>query len=292
MPEEQITKDQEIVKRGLNANPKIYVPSDTLIETLHTLEKLPIAQTEYEVHKMKLEDALYDAHTFLNHYYKLRKVGHPVTKRIFGKDRLKIKMISPLKLPIILRPNDDIFSGSVSEVISKEGCYIIFREINLSEIVSEHTSASYIHEVTHTQIDGIQKSIREYYNLEVFSIFNELFHASILGNDERLLRLNDCRRIYEMSISAQELKDHHTGISPMSRDELLDCSKYLISGLKAYNLFITFYNSSNEIRNEILKDIQSIFDGYLTVEEVLLKYEATLDASQDQKRLTKYFSRG
>ena len=292
MLEEQITKDQEIIKRGLNSNPKIYVPNDTLIETLHSLEELPIAQTEYAVHPMKLEDALYDAHTFLDYYYKLRKVGHPVTKRIFGKERLKIKMISPLKLPIVLKPSDDIFSGSVSEVISKEGCYIIFREINLSSTISEHTSASYIHEVTHTQIDGIQRSIREYYNLEVFSIFNELFHASILGNDERILRLNDCRRIYEMSISAQELKDHSTGISPMSRDELLDCGKYLISGLKAYNLFITFYNGTTEIKNEILKDIQSIFDGYLTVEEVLLKYDATLEASQDSKRLIKYFNRG
>ena len=293
MTEKPIEKDIEIIKRGLNGYPKIINPSDELLEFLKNLEQLPVAQTEYSVHQMKIEDAMYDAQTFLRYYYKLRKVPYLHMIKVLGMNIHFIRQINPLKLPIKLINSDDIFSGSVTEVITKDGRpHMIFREINLSGTITEHTSASYIHEVTHTQLDRIKGSLNEYYNLEVLSIFNELFHASILDNEERILKLNDSRRIYEMSITAQELRDHHDGVSKMDRDELLDCCKYLVSGLKAYCLFIKFYNGDQELKNDILDDIQAVYDGYITVEELLLKYDITYESSQDKHMLIKYFSRG
>lgn len=286
-----IGKDEEIIKRGLNSSPNIIIPSQSLIDTLKQLEQLPIAQKEYEVHPMKLEEALYDAKTFLTYYYKLQDVPYLRIKRVLGKEIHIIKPINPLKLPINLVENTDIFSGSVTEIITTTKFHIIFREINLSSPTTEQSSSSYIHEITHTQLDRLKGSLSDYYNLEVLSIFNELFHASILDSKETILRLNDSRRIYEMSISAQELVDYHNGKSPMNRDELLDCCKYLVSGLKAYNLFITFYYGSDELKNDILDDIQSVFDGYLTVEELLAKYDITFENSQNPKTLGKYFKR-
>lgn len=292
MTNQPIEKDVEIIKRGLNSYPKIINPTDELLSTLKELESLPVAQTEYSVHQMNINDALYDAQTFLRYYYKLRKVPYLHMTKVLGFNIHFIRQINPLKLPINLIPTEDIFSGSVTEIITKDiKPHIIFREINLSKTTTEHTSASYIHEITHTQLDRLKGSIKEYYNLEVLSIFNELFHASILDKNERILRLNDSRRIYEMSITAQELRDHHNGVSPMSRDELLDCCKYLVSGLKAYNLFIKFYYGSEELKNDILDDIQAVYDGYITVEELLLKHDVTYETSQDKKTLTKYFSR-
>ncbi len=292
MKEIPIDKDLEIIKRGLNSNPKIINPTDELLELLKYLSNLPVAQTEYEVHQMKIEDAMYDAQTFLRYYYDLRKVPYLHMHKVLGFNIHYITHINPLKLPISLIPSEDIFGGSVTEILPKGGKpHIIFREINLCSTITEHTSASYIHEVTHTQLDRLKGSIREYYNLEVLSIFNELFHASILDKDERILRLNDSRRIYEMSITAEELRDHHNGKSPMSREELLDCCKYLVSGLKAYNLFIKFYFANDELKNEILDDIQAVFDGYLTVEELLLKHNISFENSQDKQVLTKYFNR-
>lgn len=291
--EKTIDKDTEIIKRGLNANPRILNPSDELLSTLKSLEGLTIAQTEYQIHQMDINEALYDAQKFLLYYYKLRKVPYLHMIKVLGINIHILRHINPLKLPINLIPSDDIFTGSVTEVLTNNPKHhIIFREINLSSTTSEHTSASYIHEITHTQLDRLKHSIREYYNLEVLSIFNELFHASILDKDEHLLRLNDSRRIYEMSITAQELRDYHDGKSTMDRDELLDCCKYLVSGLKAYSLFIKFYYADEELQNEILDDVQAVFDGYITVEELLLKHEITYESSQDKQRLTKYFSRG
>ncbi|MDE5888699.1 MAG: hypothetical protein K2H20_01625 [Bacilli bacterium] len=90
----------------------------------------------------------------------------------------------------------------------------------------------------------------------------------ILGSDERLLRLTDSRRICELNLIFDDLINYKNGTSKMSRDELLEDSKYAVSILKAYNLFNTFYYGSEKIKNEILDDIQCIFDGYLTLEEM------------------------
>lgn len=292
MKEVPIDKDLEIIKRGLNSYPKIINPTDELLELLKSLEQLKVAQTDYRVHQMKIEDAMYDAQTFLRYYYDLRKVPYLHMHKVLGLNIHFITQVNPLKLPISLIPTEDIFSGSVTEILPACGKpHIIFREINLSNTITEHTSASYIHEITHTQLDRLKGSIREYYNLEVLSIFNELFHAAILDKDERMLRLNDSRRIYEMSVTAQELRDYHEGKSTMDRAELLDCCKYLVSGLKAYNLFIKFYYATDEYKNEILDDIQAVFDGYLTVEELLLKHDISYENSQNKQVLTKYFSR-
>ena len=294
MTNEPLDKDLEIIKRGLNSNPKIYIPDDSLLALLQELQELPIANKEYTVHQMKIEDALYDAQTFLRYYYKLRKVPYLHMSKVLGFNFHLIREVNPLKLPITLVPTDDIFSGSVTEILTKESSrkpHIIFRGINLSKTITEQTSASYIHEITHTQVDRLKGAIKEYYNLEVLSIFNELFHASVLDKDEFLLRLNDSRRIHEMSVIAQELKEYSQGLTTMSREELLDCCKYLISGLKAYNLFITFYYADDYLKNEILDDIQAVFNGYSTIEEILYKHRITLETSQNKEKLLRYFGR-
>ena len=292
MQNRAIDKESEIIKRGLIPNPEIINPSNELLQTLKSLEQLPVAKTEYSVYQMKLEDALYDAKEFLNYYYELRKVPYLHMKKVLGLNIHIIRDINPLDIPITLIPSTDVFSGSVTGILTTNPKHhIIFREINLSGTISEQTSSSYIHEITHTQVDRLKGSIRNYYNLEVLSIFNELFHASVIDKDERILRLNDSRRIYEMSISAQELRDYHLGKSTMSKDGLLECCKYLVSDLKAYSLFIIFYYANDKVKNEMLDDIQSIYDGYLTVEELLMKYDITYESSQDKLVLTKYFSR-
>lgn len=118
-------------------------------------------------------------------------------------------------------------------------------------------------------------------------MFNELFHASILDSEENILRLNDSRRLYEMKILTQSLLHP----SAFTREDLLLDSQYLISDLKAYNLFIKFYYGNETLKEEIISDIQSVFDGYMTVEDLLDKYNITLANSIDNKKLLKYFNR-
>lgn len=287
----ELSKDEEIVRRNLKAKPDIINPTDKLLNTLKSYEKFRVAQKNYGVHSMKIEDAICDAQNFLHYYYRLHKVNTLCIYKLLNHQIYFGRKIYPLKLPINLIKSNDIFFGSVTEIFPKDNDPIIFYEVNLNKQSTEQTSSSYVHEITHTQVDSLKGSLEEYYNVEVLSIFNELFHASILDKDEKILRLNDSRRIYEMSITAQELRKNFDGKNNMDRNELLDCCKYLISDLKAYDLFVTFYNANNSVKDEILDDVQSVFDGIITVEELLAKYDVTLDSIEDSPKMLKYFKR-
>lgn len=288
-----ITKDEEIIRRGYKKNPKIYTPSNKMLELVRTLEELDIAKKEYGVYRMTLEDSLYDAKSFLNYYYKLHKIPYLFYKKIFNHPVPFIIKRKPYNLPLVKSSSDElVFDGSVIEEITRtSNPRVLFKGIELNSEITECTSATYVHEITHTQLDSVKGSIRNYYNAEVLSMFNELFHYMVLGGEERLLRLNDSRRICELNLILEDLTEYKNGTSKKDRDNLLEDSKYAVSIIKAYNLFITFFYANENIRNEILDDIQCIFDGYLTLEEMLAKYEVTLESSQDEKRLLKYFNR-
>ena len=292
MKEITLTKDEEIIKRRFKAHPEIINPSDELLCTLKKLQELNIATTDYPLHQMPITEALYDAQKFLLYYFRLNKVPYLYTAKVLGINFQLVRNINPLKIPVNIVTNSDPLIGSVPEILSSNPRYhIVFREINLAHPTTEHTSCSYIHEITHTQLDRLKGSIREYYNSEVLSLFNEFFHAAVLDKSEKVLRFDDARRIHEMSIIAQELRDYHDGKLEETRDELLEDGKYLVSLLKAYNLFIKFYYGTEEVQTKILEGIQAVFDGYMTLEEFLLREEVTYENSQDEKKLSKYFSR-
>lgn len=279
-----ITKDEEIIARGYSPYPQIIKPSLELVNLANILSKLPISITNYPVHQMSLKDATYDTQAFLNEYYNLHKIPYI---KIRKNGKYSIKNIHPYYLPLYGIKDESIFSGSViEEIIRKTSTHICFGGINLCQTVTEQTSSSYTHELTHTQLDHQLGIIKEYYNSEVLSIFNELFHASLLDQDERILRLNDSRRIYEIKTIIDSLCTNNN-----SREDSLIDSLYLVSNLKCYNLFVTFYYGSSSIKKEIIRDIQSIFDGYMTVEELLTKYDITFESSLNEKRLIKYFNR-
>lgn len=292
MKEITLTKDEEIIKRRLKAYPEIINPSEELLSTLKKLKELNIATTDYPLHQMPITEALYDAQKFLLYYFRLNKVPYLHTAKILGINFQFVRNINPLKIPVNIVTNSDPLIGSVPEILSSNPRHhIVFREINLAHPTTEQTSCSYIHEITHTQLDRLKGTIREYYNSEVLSLFNEFFHAAVLDQSEKILKFDDARRIHEMSIIAQELRDYHDGKLEETRDELLEDSKYLVSILKAYNLFIKFYYGTEEVQSKILEGIQAVFDGYMTIEEFLLREEVTYENSQDEKKLLKYFSR-
>ncbi len=262
----------------------ITIPSSELIGILNRLDELEIRRQDYAVHQMTLSNAFRDTKSFFDEYYQLHKV--PYVKKIkIGKMVLYFKRdIDPYKLPLIPVETDSIFHGTVHQTCIDNKNY--FYGIELCETVTEQTSTSYTHELTHVEVNSVPGSLIEEKNSEVLSIFNELLHAALLGTEEKILRLNDSRRIYEMKTIANDLVEHS-----LDYEELLDCSRYLESTLQAYNLFITYYKGNTQIKREVIKSIQQIFDGYRCVEELLRQYDISFESSIDEKRLKNYFNR-
>ena len=286
-----LPKDREIELRGCSPVKKIIVPDQKLEELTAYLSTLPMSTKQYRIHSMKLKDALIDSKYFIDGYFKIHNIPYIRFYKIpFTKvQSFTTKVIHPYKLPIKLLSNGET-NGYVEEDFTTNG-KIFFKSLGIGEIICEKTSASYVHEITHTQIDSVPRSFDDYYNQEVFSIFLEFFHSSLLSTDENLLRLEEANRIYELRELTKELIAHNNGEKELTREDQIENSKYIQSNLIAFHLFSKFYFARNEIKQEMLKDIQRIFDGNLTVEEYLNKYEVSFCNSQSQEKITDYLYR-
>ncbi len=278
------TKDEEIIRHGYKQYPEIIDTSSKLMKTIDEISYFDNITRKFKVKLISKEIALSNSKTFLENNFRLHNVLVAVPVKI-GSSVLQVTPKSPFSIPIVEEEIKSVFSGSVIEFFADEISQILFKGIVLSSLYTEQTSVSYVHEITHTQLDSMPGIVSEYYNSEILSIFLELLYSH--STNENLLRLNDSNRILElinMIITVlTESKDE--------RDRLLEASKYICSTLKAINLFIKYYYGSNAIKKEILTNIQKVFSGNLFLEEMLSKYDITYESSQDENTLKKYFTR-
>lgn len=315
-----LTKDEEFAYKGYEKVKKYFVPDSRLNDVFYQLFKLDRLNKVYDVKRMSRKEALADPKIFYSQVLRVHNILFYNVHKIFNHGFVMVRSIDPFKLPVHFFDGDDIFDGTTMEhfVLQENPPLITFKSIELSNPYTEHTPISYAHELMHTQIDSLRGCVTNYYDAEVLSVFIELVFAYYSSKDERLLNLEDSRRVqeillmytilqkfaekgwlpsnYRISTSGEfQNKDNQRvfiGASPLSqRDEILEDTKYFVSDLKAYNLFITFYNGSDKIRQEMLANLQKVMDAELTLNEYLAKYDVTLESSQDGKRLIKYFDR-
>lgn len=287
-----ITKDEELIIRGCDPIKEIIIPNEEDLDIINYLSNLPVANKTYKIHRMALKDILCDAKYFLNEEFQLHKIpalrAHkiPVVKTTINT----ISNIYPYKLPLEFVP-DSTANGAVLEVVPIDKTRILFKAIAIGDTISELSSASYIHEVTHTQIDSIKNSIKNYYNQEVISIFLELVFSHLVSEDERLLRVEEANRIFELDELSKQQIEFSSNRLELSREDQIENSKYIQSDFIALNLFSKYYFGNTALRKEMLKDIQSIFNSLITVEDYLDKYEVSYENSKDKEKIKKYINR-
>ena len=249
-------------------------------------------KTPVRVNRMQLTDALFDSKIFLNRYFKLHKVpylAHII--KIGSKEIYPVKMIDPYNLPIVLNETDVITDGYIAKTFTNNKFHrVAFRDIHLSECTTELTSGTYCHEITHSQLEALPGSIRHSYNAEVLSIFMELFHAYVLGDDEKILSFHDAKLSNEINVLTANLYEASSDAIASDYFEFLEDGKYIASSVKALQLFSIFYYGSKSVKLAIIRDIQKVFDGQICVEELLTKYEVTYK-KPDYPQILKYLKR-
>lgn len=286
----QASIQEELMYRGCNPNPKIIVPSQEIVTIGTYIKSLNLEN--HVLRREKLRKILKSSKEFLNSYYDLHyvpceiKKENPIFKLEYSGD------IDPFKLPVQTIKDEDDFYGCLREIISaSDEIKITFRSIELAKDITSISALSYTHEITHTQLNHMRGLIQEYYNTEVLSIFNELLHAFATDHNEELLKEHDARRLNDVAVAIRELEKYNTTQDEEIKNILLEGSCYCESTLKAYNLFIRYYYGTTSIRKHIIKVIQSVFDGDLTLEEALEKLDISFENSQDIRVLTKYMKR-
>lgn len=282
-----ITFLEEVKLRGMkDKKEEIINLSPQEIKFIKSLEHCELCKENPPNNLMTFEAAFYDTEVFMEELFVLHDI--PGIDLSEGPDVFKVADISPLDLPIFTtKKYSSIFSGETYEIPQlNRNPPIVFRGIVLPEKVCETTSAVHVHEITHTQLDSIKGSIEYHKHQELLSMLVETIHSLILEEDERLLRIYDCYRIYEMLDGIEYLSEESRTI-----EEKLEITQYLVSNLKSYNVFMNYYYGNDKMKQEIIEWIQKTFDGEITVEEFLHHFDSLEDTSYDAVKLKKYFSR-
>ena len=113
------------------------------------------------------------------------------------------------------------------------------------------------------QFDGI--NVCKDINMELLPIFIELLHGYYNNMDQLIYKLQLLPTYIDLYMMVTEDK---------KRDLI---KKYLSSTLKAINLYSLYIDNSNTGK-EIIDDINKVFICRKTLEELLIKYQISLDS--------------
>lgn len=279
---------EQIKKRGYQV-PNIIIPSPELLNIKDLIDTY--SHTTITPQPRKLRYVLTKSRDFIDSHFHIKEVPYYHKTNIGPICIEKYGTIHPYGLPITRIKGEDSFYGSLREVLDFKDDRLInqsYKGIELSKKITDLSALSYTHEITHSELNHVKGIINDYSNIEFLSIFLEILQAYETSPD--LLRLHDQERLLELSGIINELTKYHTSEEDI-KEVLVEGSSYAESTLKAYSLFIKYYNSSSSIKKEILNNIQKIFNYEISVEEFLTIYEITFTSSQNVKSISNYLKR-
>jgi len=279
----EVSIQEEILYRGWQDNLKILPVTDDLLKIsdlidFDTSKIISLPDSLNRVRKMAAQ--------FLNSFYQIQDVPFELFYKIAFWDFSFEDEISPFRLPIKRKKDESPFYGLLGETLCRKdnNITIKYRHIELPKKITSVTTFSYIHEITHTQLNHLNGCIKSYYHVEILSIFNELLYGYTKGEK------------YLDTINAIRLNDIKEAIVLLMTDEsdynnLLEACCYIVSTIIAYELFIKYYYSSISLRKEILFNIQRVFNGEITLQQLLDILDANYEDSLNPKRLEKFLKR-
>lgn len=255
------------------------------------------------IKKASLQEVKKESADFMNNTFKLHNLLHTTSeeinasleKRIINSEEDILEVfnslgyeIDPYSLPIVLLDKNWEYGAISTPIIHLKDKALLLREntvyshIVLSRQITNFTGKFITHEITHSQIDSNKRVVKYYQNYEVIPIFIELIHAFLADNKNItsasiILRLNSLleKIIYFERKTNNEITEFD-----------VEQSVYLISTLKVLNLYEIFIDSPSTKKQAIINQIQNIFDGKITVEELLEKENISMEKGiESAKRL-------
>lgn len=210
-----------------------------------------------------------------------------ISERLIQEDN--ILTINPFSLPIKYISGEDYY-GEVTHSLTY---YNVFYNIYLGKKITDITTPIYAHELTHTQCDTLS-TIKNYKNSELLPIFIELLTSHNINNET--LREMIRKRLKELRSNIRLLKlytySHETNYKNNEFINSLEASKYLISTLKAYNLFYTYLNLSEEEQKIMIKRINLVLNNEKTLDDLLKDYNINEDSSKNNEIVYQILKKG
>ncbi len=304
-----IIQMQNDLKREILGYKGKYVPNmelkgyDQVISILSTLPQIGLVNRP----AITIDDVITGSKQFYGKYFTVHNIAHVGIKTVEEKSKEFIHlqsgaelaskfnslttMINPFDLPITLIKGNSMFGQILKPLIVssapgyKENVVIPFAEISLGENLTDLSIATHVHEVAHTQTESIPGYAENYENKEVISIFLEKLAALELDSTGELLRMSERMRYRYLLDMINKVKYapryRQMGVT-ITEEDLINDSSYIKATLIATKLFDIYQNTRKQKeRDRMLKGIQQIFDGQITVEQFLISYNITIAQARD-----------
>ena len=237
----------------------------------------------HDITNLKLEKVK----NILNDYFNIKKVlYYPTTPSRFKflrkKAYKKLTPISPFDIPITYIPCEEKkLDCSVIRAMPMQqlGDIQVIQSINFTP--SNIMSATYAHEITHTQYKP-----KEFIYDEILPIFVEEFINSLTDNNKNIFYT----RINNLLGCLKGINKNPFPYDEIEEFNKLNTIKYIESTLKAYMLYHIYTNEPlSSTKARIIDDIQSVIDGTLSIEDLISKYELTDKSTKSLTLFKSYF---
>lgn len=196
-----------------------------------------------------------------------------------------IELRHPFEVPVIFDCNLNIEEGFFRPLYigdKDKNKKLVFAEYVLTGKLSELTSGIYTHEIVHSQLENVN-GVKNYLNYEVLSVFFDKLTALHLDKSGDLLKKNESLRFNTLKQSIYLLLDDNL---PLLGKSIASMS--VSSLLKAEHLFDKYIYGTTSEKNDIIEQIQNIFDGKNKVEDLLEVNGINFDNSQNCELIKKH----
>lgn len=146
-------------------------------------------------------------------------------------------------------------------------------------------SAVYAHEVTHLQLYNAGGGARKITNDETLPIFMEEVAANMIDDTGDTFRVIRNNRLHHIAKSLKDLNNAEW----MSYYNKMKLDDYIISGIQGINLANIYHLGDYNLKREMIRDLDRVFNGYMVTEDILDKYDSNIDDIPKKVRsLTRY----
>lgn len=312
--QELIARQEELKRQMLGYKKNItYTPGKTngLISSIESTISIlpPIASPDEK--PLSVEEIITKSKAFYNKYFTVHNIKHLTVEKIIQEQQnilastgaetaMKynslLTTINPFDLPIELTPGHSMI-GEIQKpliLVPSQDFYdlvqIPFSSIILGNQLTRLSIATHAHEIAHSQTEGIKGYAEDYLNKEVISLFIEKLTASELDPTGKLLRLSERNRFRYISELRTLLINPELAMRfGATKEQILDAQMYIQSTLYATKLFDEYQKVRKpKDKQKIIDGIQNVFDGKITVEELLKNRGITYGQIKDTSLIRRH----
>lgn len=192
---------------------------------------------------------------------------------------------SPLDLEVRLT-NGHAMSGKIvkpipliENMINDDNREMCFSHIEIGAQLNPLSVGTLVHEVTHAEQEQNIGYAEDYLNKEIISIFLEKVNAMEMDPSGNLLKLSERARLTDLLVRYSTLLLKPNSVTELQKIDNLMYIKSILNAEKLFDMYINERKQKN--KDKYFTMIQDVFDGKITVEDMLRIKNITTNNSQD-----------